>query len=552
MSIKNTETGNIRVYTEKTVENAYPSGLANSVHIAVSVNGEEECPLFENYGILFAKAISGEGEVLETKALVDPQICCLKNGDYLITAVRTKENGAADPKSEGCLLAWTTDDFCSFEELGLLSIGELCDKLGISEGELPSDSYVTVPHSLCQNAEKYWGRVESKAVFLPERVKGKEELEAVRARVVYSDGSEELKRVKWEFDKKEKLPEEGFLVKGKIEKPELKFPLAEGFADPVILLWENNYYYIATNDNLDDIGLYVRKSSELEGLFAEDVKQYCILDRDEEKGLYQTFWAPEFHIINGELCILFAVSGKEWGPQCRIMRLKGGGDILSPEDWDEPVRIRRADGSFLSEDGITLDMTMITSGDKSFYIWSYRRHIGTDLDTGSMIMAAEFNPEEPWKISGEPVLLSRPMYSWENLCGTINNEGPCAFKEKGKIYLTYSAGDACGYLYSVGLLTAQEGADLSKPESWTKSGTPVLNFRSVPKEYGPGHNSFFRDRDGKLWITYHGETSMESRYRCSAMRRIHIGKDNRPLFNLSADEELRDELRDVEIIFEET
>lgn len=110
------------------------------------------------------------------------------------------------------------------------------------------------------------------------------------------------------------------------------------------LLWKDDYYFIATNDNENDIGFYVRKAHELEDLFAKDVKTYKMLDKDTENGFIQLFWAPEFHVLNGSLYLLFTVSDSEWNPQCHIMKLKENGDILNPKDWEKPIRVRRANG----------------------------------------------------------------------------------------------------------------------------------------------------------------------------------------------------------------
>ena len=61
------------------------------------------------------------------------------------------------------------------------------------------------------------------------------------------------------------------------------------------------------------MGFYVRESEDVAGLFKEDTKQHLILWLDEERGFVQTFWAPEFHVIGGELYILFAVRAAQNG-----------------------------------------------------------------------------------------------------------------------------------------------------------------------------------------------------------------------------------------------
>ena len=155
-----------------------------------------------------------------------------------------------------------------------------------------------------------------------------------------------------------------------------------------------------------------------------------------------------------------------------------------------------------------------------------------------MIMIAEFDPKDPGRIITDPVCLSRPLYGFENLCGTINNEGPYAFYHDGTIYLSYSGADARGYLYVVGMLTAKDGDDLTDPAVWTKAKTPALSFASVPGEYGPGHNSFFCDRNGDWWIAFHGTTGFEERVISSGMRRIHFDRNNKPRFDLSREDDL--------------
>ena len=129
--------------------------------------------------------------------------------------------------------------------------------------------------------------------------------------------------------------------------------------------------------------------------------------------------------------------------------IEKNGDILNPADWSCPIRIRKADGSWLTEVGITLDMTYLKAGMRSYMIWSYRRHTMSIGDTGSMLYIATVNEEDPSRLTSEPVLLSRPLFGWENVNGTINNEGPYTFVKEDTIYLTYSGGAANSYTYEM-------------------------------------------------------------------------------------------------------
>ena len=223
-----------------------------------------------------------------------------------------------------------------------------------------------------------------------------------------------------------------------------------------------------------------------------------------------------------------------------MMKKKKGGRIILAESWENPVRVLRKDGKPLAEEAITLDITYIKAQSGSYVIWSYREHIGTPLDSGSMLYIASVQDNEPWKLTSEPVLLTRPLYGWENVAGTINNEGPNAFERNGRIYVTYSGGSANRYTYALGLLTAETGSDLLNLSSWNKSTTPVLTFRSVEGEFGPGHNSFFVNDEGELMIAYHAETGFQEMLRCDGIRRVHFRANGEPYFQMSAGEDLRE------------
>lgn len=541
--------GYIKVYTRQPEADCYPEGLSLSIHMAGSRDGEDFQPFNKNYGILFAKAQIREDDTICPKGVSHPQVFPLKEGGYGIAAVRVSENGDPDESAEGKLLLWKTEDFISFENIGLTDIGaveQLRADEGIS-GEM--SAYVEVEGDILARAKERWNPVVNTKITVPECavVHSAGELDEIRATAVYSDGSTSLKKVIWEKDGIDFSTPGICEVQGRVVDKSYPFPLAKGYGDPVLFRWEGKWYYISTNDNMDDIGLYVREADTVRELFEEGITEHLILAEDESRELIQTFWAPEFHVIGGELYLLFAVSGRVWGPQCHFMKLKKGCPITKKESWEDPVRVRRKDGSWLSEDGITLDMTYLKTIRGSWLIWSYRKHIGTALDTGSMLYIAAADEKEPWKLKSDPLLLSRPLYGWENVAGTINNEGPYAFVKDGMVYLTYSGGSANSYTYALGLFTARESDDLLDISVWNKRCTPVLSFYSVEGEYGPGHNSFFEDEDGDLMIAYHGETGLDQNLRCDGIRRVHFRRDGFPELGMSAGEDLNQKLREVKI-----
>lgn len=529
--------GIIKVFTKKAEEGRYPLAIADSIHFAYSDNGVDFVELNHGYGILFAEAGIREDNTLEERGLTDPGIQ-KRNADYLVTAKLADAEGR--PVSPGVTVAFVTRDFVHFERQA-----PMCEK------ETSCD-HMEIPDSLKEGIYERWIPLRAVKVRFPDQIRLSEatEITSVKARVEYSDGSVHEKKVMWDMESLTPLGAASYEIHGKLQAVRTGFPLAAGFADPVFFYWQGMWYYVATNDNLNDIGIYVRRAETVEGLFAEDAEQKCILDLDKERNLCQTFWAPEFHVIGERLYLLFAVSGEAWGPQCHMIRLKEGGDILDPEDWEEPIKVRRADGSDLTEGGITLDMTFFRTNRKAYLCWSCRYGIGTPSDTGSMLCIAEADEAEPWRLASEPVLLSRPLLGWENTSGTINNEGPYALVLGDTLYLAYSGGDACGYTYAVGYLKASMDADLLDVNSWTKEPTAVLASGYVDGIQGPGHNSFFRDEAGNLMIAYHAQEREKYFSRCSAFHRVHISKSGFPLLDVVGDRDVPEELADVSVRFE--
>ncbi len=539
----------LAVYTRTPDPARYPRGLADSVHLAWSEDRKIFYPLHRNYGVLFAVSGINEQNVILREGVRQPRLRRLPDGVYRIDAVRTDRDGVPVTDAARRTVCWETADFITFlpcvAEMAARDDGD-GETLTLEDGERVEGSVLAVDAALLDTARAYWTPLCCTGVTYPAEIP-QSALEDFRTEVRYTDGSVHRKRVRWDPDARVPLPDGGFRLTGEILQPEYGYPLADGYADPTLFRWEGKTYFLSTNDNTDCVGLWVRELTEADPADPLAGEEALILPYDREKGWIQTFWAPEFHVIGGRLCILFALGGEVWGPQCHIMRLREGGSILRAEDWEEPIRVRRQDGRPLTEDGITLDMTFLPTKRGAYMIWSYRQHIGTPLDSGSMLYIGAVREEEPWVILGDPVLLTRPLYGWENVDGTINNEGPYVLRRGDSIYLTYSGGAVDFYTYAIGLLTAADGADLLQTENWRKSGVPIATFLTDAREFGPGHNSFYEDRDGNIRILYHAETGRDNHFRRTGSRRIHFDRNDRPVWDLSRERDLLPALRRVTI-----
>ena len=519
------------MYTRPVDADSYPAGLAGSIHLAAGTDRTGWKPFNRNYGILFAEGLVSAENTIVPMGVRNPGIFMMTKSLIGIFAERVHENGEADEASRGKVLLWRTRDLIHFESMGLVN------RAMVPAGR---SDILDVDNALAEEALRYWSPITFREAVVPECIhaSSREDLDRVRATLTYSDGSVREKKVRWNTDGIRFDQPGTCTVTGTLAQQRFRFPLAKGYGDPVIFPWEGKWYYISTNDNLNDIGLYVRESEQIEDLFAEGAEEHLILPFSPERGFEQTFWAPEFHVIGGELYLLFAVSGHAWGPQCHMMKKKKTGRIIDEDGWEDPVRVVRKDGSPLAEGAITLDMTFVRAHSGAYVIWSYREHIGTPMDSGSMLYIASIDEQEPWRLTSDPVLLTRPLLGWENVEGTINNEGPYAFVRDGVVYVTYSGGSANRSTYVLGLLTAKTDSDLLDLRSWKKSITPVLTFYSVRGEYGPGHNSFFTNEEGELMIAYHGEPGLKETLRCDGIRRVHFRKDGTPYFGMAVQEDL--------------
>ena len=222
----------------------------------------------------------------------------------------------------------------------------------------------------------------------------------------------------------------------------------------------------------------------------------------------------------------FQHEGKSWNPKSVFL-----------------LHLPAPDGSDLCEAGkeITLDMTCFEWEGDYYVIWSQRQFLPKDL--GAWLYIAKLNPQEPWKLLTDPVVLLKPDYGWSNN-HTFVVEGPFALPRENKLYVTFS-GAAVDTSYVVGLLSIEKGKDLLQPENWKQGNYPILTARSVESEYGTGHNAYVTDEDGTVWNTYHARPGVEG-VRSSGIRRVHFDIDGAPMLDVTEELDLSEAFAQVE------
>jgi len=370
-------------------------------------------------------------------------------------------------------------------------------------------------------------------------VSSKEELDRVKVKVVYSDGTNNMKYVNWYTDGIDFSTPGTYEIEGLVKQNHYEFPIAFNRADPCIGRWNGKYYFIATNDADREHSIYIREADSIPELVT--AQEVLVLDAYTYPHIGNLLWAPEFHIINDRLYIFHAATPEQFGEeQSHVMALKENGNPMKKEDWEMPRKVVKKDGSPLFTTGITLDMTVFEVDGHYYAVWSQREFVPKDL--GAWLYISEIDPNEPWKLIEDPVMLSAPEFGWANN-HTFVDEGPFALIKDGKIFLTFSSA-AVDSTYVVGLLTANIGDNLLDASNWVKTNYPLLTSRSVKGQYGTGHNAYVQDDDGNYWNTYHGRPGVDAP-RSSGIRRVHFDIEGYPVLDMTEDKDLAPSLKNI-------
>ncbi|WP_022763127.1 glycoside hydrolase family 43 protein [Butyrivibrio sp. AD3002] len=270
-------------------------------------------------------------------------------------------------------------------------------------------------------------------------------------------------------------------------------------ADPYVVKADDGFYYFtASVPEYDKIVL--RRSETLAGI--ADAEEHTIWKKHDSGIMSKHIWAPELHKVMGRWYIYFAGGETQdiWKIRPYVLECQSDDPIAGP--WVEKGKMKCAEDDEFSFRAFSLDATVFEHRGKWYYIWAEKVGVGKQI---SNLYIAEM--KSPYELKTVQVLLTTPDYDWERV-GFWVNEGPGILKKNGKIFMTYSASET-GVAYCVGMLTADEDADLLDPKSWTKERYPVLKSDAEAVVYGPGHNSFTVNDDGEDVMVYHARTETE-------------------------------------------
>lgn len=277
-------------------------------------------------------------------------------------------------------------------------------------------------------------------------------------------------------------------------------PLVFQRADPFIYKHIDGYYYFTASVPEYD-RIEIRRSKTLEQL--ENAEPFVAWTHHSEGEMSCLVWAPEIHYLQGKWYIYFAsapnneVTGDTFNH--RMYVIENANEDPLTDNWQEKGQIKTNWESF------ALDATVLEHNNKLYYIWGQEDKKESEKSHSNLYISEMKNP---WTLTGPQVMLTKPEFDWETQIFWVN-EGPGVLKKNGKIFLTYSA-SATNEYYCIGMLVADENADLLNAKSWKKMDKPVFTTSYENHIYGPGHNSFTVSEDGtKDILVYHARNYTE-------------------------------------------
>lgn len=274
-------------------------------------------------------------------------------------------------------------------------------------------------------------------------------------------------------------------------------PLIIQRADPYIYKHTDGYYYFSASVPAYNL-IELRRSKTIAGL-AHAMPRTIWRKHDTGTGEEsELIWAPEIHFIDGKWYVYYAASHTTdfdengmFQHRMYVIECDALDPMATEDNWIERGRVQTPIDSF------ALDATTFEHQDKLYYVWAQK---DPEIFGNTNIYISEM--ENPWTLKTKPVLLTKPEYDWETQIFAVN-EGPAILHRNGKFFLTFS-GSATDENYCMGMLYANEDADLLDPSSWTKLDHPVFTSDIKNNLLGPGHNSFTVSEDGaKDLLVYH-------------------------------------------------
>lgn len=322
------------------------------------------------------------------------------------------------------------------------------------------------------------------------------------------------------------LANSGLLATTRVPSASPVNPLVKQRADAQVFRHDDGFYYM-TGSVPEYDRLVLRRSRTLAGLATA---QEAVLWRHEKIGPMSGFlWAPELHLIDGRWIMYFAAGPSGGGED--VFRIRTYAVVC---DGPDPMKGRWSVlGEFKAPwDSFNLDSTSFVHRGKRYFAWAQRE---PGIETNSNLYIAPM--ASPLTLAAKATRLTVPTLDWE-VRGYKVAEAPAVIERNGRLFMTYSA-SATDARYCLGLLTIDADADLMDARAWTKSPEPVFVTCRETSVFGPGHNSFTVDEQGRDVLVYHGRDyeaitgdPLFDPNRHTRMQRLYYKPDGSPDFGV--------------------
>lgn len=303
-------------------------------------------------------------------------------------------------------------------------------------------------------------------------------------------------------------------------------PLVRQRADAQVFKHADGFYYL-TGSVPEYDRLIVRRARTLAGL-ADAGSEMVVWRRPTEGKLGGYIWAPELHWIDGAWHMYFAAGDKGEPFRIRTYAIVCDGPNALTGRWRLLGELQTPWDSF------NLDSTIFAHRGVRYICWAQKE---PGIQTNSNLYLAPL--ATPLTLARAPARLTVPTLDWE-VRGYKVAEAPAVLVRNGKVFLAYSA-SATDDRYCLGLLTADASADLMDPASWSKSPVPVLVSSEETGVWGPGHNSFTVDEQGRDVLVFHGRdykaikgNPLFDPNRHTRVQRLYYRPDGTPDFGVPA------------------
>ena len=468
---------------------------SDSLHLEYSYKNDDEYwfALNGGNGVFFPTVGSGQ--------LDNPRITNNNDGTFTILG--------EDRKDATLFMEFKTKNFITYYDERLIkapSISSVDMKLGANEP-------VEIPLDILEDLKKKWGAPEP-VTPLSEMTLTLENGSLLPSQldVPLTNGGTALFKMDWGTFANKEITENAEVLAHAVEHRYCN-PLIYNRADPFIYKHTDGYYYFTASHtdpthNLEDKYQYrkiiLRRATSLDNLADNSGKyeEITVFEREPlSNGASPHIWAPEIHFVRGKWYIYYTVTTSDntpWDIRPHVLECADANPMTGT--WNNLGQVAKTDPESPAFTGFSLDHTVFEHKGELYLVWAQNYPKNSSLLLSKM--------SNPWTIDGPTVVIAEPEYNWETH-GFKVCEGPSILKRNGRIFIVYSA-SGTDALYCLGMLTADENADLLNPTSWIKTPYPVLQTCRENGQFGPGHNSFTTDEYGNDIIVFHAR--QEERY----------------------------------------